>query len=177
MPPDVTAALGALLQPLDLPAAARWSRGATIHITLVFLGATRPAALPSVRAALREVARAHEPFSVRLGSPGSFGGGGRPRVAWIGLEDGVDELRGLADALVPQVLGPATAPQRPLTPHVTVARRAADDLVPRMAAVLAAAPPVSWTVDRIVLYRSHLRIGPPVHEELAVASLGGNDPP
>jgi hypothetical protein len=52
-----------------------------------------------------------------------------------------------------------------------VARSAGEDLVQRLDEVLAAASPVTWTADRIVHYRSHLGIGPPLHEELSVALL------
>ena len=97
--------------------------------------------------------------------------GGRASGA-IGLTDGVDGLRSLAEELHPLVLRRSTGPPRPLTPHITVARRAADDLVERMDEVLAGAPPVEWIADRIIHYRSHLGVGPPMHEQLTVAMLG-----
>ena len=148
-------------------------RGASIHVTLVFIGPTRPDTVPDLAAAARETAALHQPFQVQLGRAGSFGGGERPRVAWIGLSEGVEALRRLAAELHPRVFGRSAKPPRPLTPHLTVARRAEDDLVERIDATLASAPPVTWTADRLVLYRSHIGIGPPLHEELAVARLGG----
>jgi 2'-5' RNA ligase len=172
VPVDVTRELGTLLEPLHLPAAARWVRGAALHVTLVFIGATWPREVPTIAATMEDIASRHAPIRLRLGRAGSFGGGGRPRVAWIGLDAGVPELRDLADELHPRVLRRWTGPPRPLTPHITVARRAADDLVERMDAVLARVPPVEWTADRMIHYRSHLGIGPPMHEQLTVARLG-----
>lgn len=181
VPVETTAALGALLEPLHLPAAARWMRGASIHVTLVFLGGIRPGAVPPLADVLRETAARHQPIEITLGHAGSFGGGGRPRVAWIGLDDGVDELRTLAADLEsrvweavagPRMPVPAFRPSRRLTPHLTVARRAGSDLVSAIDKTLAAAPPVRWTAERIVLYRSHLGVGPPLHEELAATDLG-----
>lgn len=168
----MTAQLGALLEPLHLPAAARWMRGASIHVTLVFIGPTRPGEVPGIAAAMEEVAARHEPITLRLGRPGSFGGGGRPRVGWIGLSEGIEPLRALAEELFPRVMPRPAGPPRPLTPHITVARRSADDLVERLDEVLAASPPVTWTADRIVHYRSHLGIGPPLHEQLSMVPLG-----
>ncbi len=141
-------------------------------MTLVFIGATSPGAVPQIATAIREVAARHRPIRVRLGGAGSFGGGSRPRVAWVGLAEGAESLRRLAEELHPRVLPQFAGTPRALSPHITVARRAADDLVLRMDRVLAEAPPVTWTADRIVHYRSHLAIGPPLHEQLSETILG-----
>jgi RNA 2',3'-cyclic 3'-phosphodiesterase len=72
----------ARLDPRAKPVAA-----ANLHLTLAFLGATDPARVPAIEAALREVAEASSAPSVVVEGLGAFPDRARPRVIWAGLRD------------------------------------------------------------------------------------------
>ena len=134
---------------------ARWIPEGDLHLTLAFMGATRVDRLSAVEAALGHVADATAPFDIAIRGAGAFGGRGRPRVAWLGIGDGRKAVDDLA-AAVGRAL--AMEPGAPPRPHLTVARRAPADLAAALSERFADGRP-AWTVDELVLYRSHL--GPP----------------
>jgi RNA 2',3'-cyclic 3'-phosphodiesterase len=176
VPAETREACHALIEPVrTLPFGryARWVRLDTLHVTLRFLGDTAPDRVPGVVDAVREGVGRRQAFGVRLGGAGSFPPEGRKiRALWLGIVDGAPELASIADHLGPPLarLGwPAEA--RPFRPHLTVARTDATGI--RDAALTAQALEAAaedwttaFTVDRVVLFRSHLGGGPPRHEPL-----------
>ena len=130
LPVEVKAALDGYTQTLRgaVPAGVvRWVPAANIHLTLSFLGEVDEAALPAVKAALRRVAAAHPPHTLRVGGVGCFPGAAAaaaaPRVVWAGVEEGSGALAALqtdvAACLVP--LG-FPKERRPFSPHLTLGR-------------------------------------------------------
>ena len=176
VPAETREACHALIEPVrTLPFGryARWVHLDTLHVTLRFLGDTPPDRVPAVVDAVREGVGQRQAFDVRLGGAGSFPPEGRKiRATWLGIVDGATELGSIVDDLSPPLarLGwPAEA--RPFRPHLTVARTDATGI--RDAALTAQALEAAaeewttaFTVDRVVLFRSHLGGGPPRHEPL-----------
>lgn len=181
--PVAPAALDAcrrLLEPVRTgPAgrAARWVRTDNLHLTLRFLGATPAEQVEHVAAAMREAATGRRMFEMRLAGAGAFPSASRPRVLWLGLARGAAEAAAIAETLQ-EPLAALGWPrdERPFKPHLTVARTDAASIADgaRVAAALveAAAPwQVDFVADRVVLYRSHLRSGPPVYEVVDEVAL------
>jgi 2'-5' RNA ligase len=161
----------------------RWLRDDQLHLTLAFVGAMPPDQLPTLVAALADLAAASAPFEFRLGRAGRFGGRGRQEVAWIGLADGHAACVDLADRAIAacRAVGvleaPAAGRRDPVArPHLTVARRATPGLPAAIEDALGTRP-LGWRADELVLYRSHL--GPPRvrYEALARLPLGHDLPP
>jgi 2'-5' RNA ligase len=158
---------------------ARWVRTENLHLTLRFLGDTPADRVPAVAEAVRRVAGGTRAFDVRLAGAGAFPSAGRPRALWLGIVQGAPELGTIASALEPPLAELGWSPEgRPFRPHLTVARTDAASIADgaRTAADLvaaAAAWSVTFTADRMVLYRSHLRAGPPVYEPVAEVLLAG----
>jgi len=99
--------------------------------------------------------------------PGARRGG----VAWLRLGAGFAETAALSLA-VDDALGSATYDDRHRPrPHLTVARKVDQAVLDSLSAV---APELhlSWTVDRIVLFRSHTGTGGASYEELNSFDLG-----
>ena len=112
----------------------RWSAPASIHLTLRFLGDTPPDRIPAAAAALRRAAAASTLFSLALANAGTFGGR-RPRVLWLGLAGELDALQALADALNRELHREGwPPPDRPLRPHITLARARRSASPPQTAA-------------------------------------------
>jgi RNA 2',3'-cyclic 3'-phosphodiesterase len=144
---------------------ARWTTAEQLHLTMVFLGSTDPEAVPRLQDAIADVTASWRPFAVTMGEGDGFtqrkGGG----VAWLRVADGYEPAsrlsRELDDAMASRAfrrIGPR--------PHLTLARKVTEDLLED---VRRTAPELrlGWTVDNIVLFRSHTDPGGGRYEELS----------
>lgn len=161
----------------DGTARIRWVRVDGLHLTLRFLGPTPEDRRPPLEASADAIAASSAPFEVRLAGGGAFPSPARPRSLWVGVDQGADRLRDLADRLT-AAAGDCglVLDTRPFTPHLTVGRTDGVRLGPSAALTLAHAAQtldVRFTVDRIVLFRSILGGGPARYEALHDAALGG----
>lgn len=158
LPQEYQAAIGELgAWRSRLASRTTWTRPGIWHVTLRFLGELLPRKLDEVKVALGGVAFA--PFSLRAGGGGMFPRRGKPRVVWVGVEEGRQELVRLADAVNRALLPLGFAEEgRPFSPHLTVCRvrEARGD---RWAALIDALSDREWAsvpVDRFTLWRSTL---------------------
>src|SRR5690606_39982385 len=78
--------------PLPDGRAIRWVAPENLHITLRFLGSVPERRLADVAGALAEASRLVGPFLLELGSCGYFPPRGTPRVLWVGVAAGGDQL-------------------------------------------------------------------------------------
>ncbi len=149
---------------------AKWVPKQNQHVTLKFLGATWPRLVPWVHETVGMVAREHAPVPTRVLELGAFPNARRARVLWVGLDDREGRLARIAASL-DEAFSPEFAPEkRGFTPHLTVAR-----FVPPIELEgLEDVELISdlFEIDRIVLYRSHLRRPAPVYEDLGAFALG-----
>jgi RNA 2',3'-cyclic 3'-phosphodiesterase len=137
---------------------ARWSRPEGRHLTLKFLGEV-PAGDGSrvgvVGKAVSEAASEHVRFDAAFDILGGFPNLRRPRVLWLGIGPGSDELTALA-ASIEQSLGPLGFPSedRPFHPHFTLARFPKPSVVGEMPEP--AVPQQAFAVNELILFRSQL---------------------
>lgn len=172
LPPDVRDALAEAVAPLrkDFPKA-RWVPAQNWHMTLKFLGGAPPELWDRISAAVAEVATAVAPFETHLCDLGAFPNERRGRVLWAGLVDPEDRLAALASSLDHALEPEFEVDKRGFSAHLTIARF--DPLIP-LGPMLASieVPDASFVVDRLVLYRSHLRRPAPYYESLSDFRLG-----
>ncbi len=141
------------------------------HLTVAFLGD-----VPDDRTgvAVDAVGRVRvEPFPLRLTGAGRFGRG-RFTTLWAGVAGRTDSLDRLARAVRRELRGERLPYDRkPLRPHLTLARpgdRVDRSVVDADLAALADYAGPQWTVDEVVVVRSHM--GPqPRYEPLARTPL------
>jgi RNA 2',3'-cyclic 3'-phosphodiesterase len=170
--PAAVDAVGRAIEPWkeEFPAA-RWVATENWHVTLKFLGQTWPRLERWVRERVGEAAGGTHPVSTRLTGLGSFPSPARGRVLWAGLDDEAGDLARIASSL-DRVLEREFRPERrPFSAHLTVAR---SDPPVRLPPSFAETPlePVAFTVDRLVLFRSHLRRPAPRYEPLETFAVG-----
>ncbi|MGW5179362.1 RNA 2',3'-cyclic phosphodiesterase [Streptomyces sp. NPDC004082] len=97
----------------------RWNRVEDWHITLAFLGELPPRTVPLLRPPLAGLAADRAPLSLALRGSGSFD----DRVLWSGIDGDLDGLHSLAADVRTLVRNCGiTFAERPLRPHLTLAR-------------------------------------------------------
>lgn len=182
LPADARAACRSVIDPVRLTErgrVARWVGTASLHLTVRFLGDTPPDLVPDVGLAVCEAAATLRPFQVEIAGAGAFPDGRHPRTLWLGVARGNDGLVALMDALEAPLERLGWPPdRRDRRPHLTVARTdAARGEVSHALADALARSADGWRTGfeatALTLFRSHLDGGPPRHERLVEAPLGG----
>jgi 2'-5' RNA ligase len=153
--------------------ALRWVAPERLHFTLVFLGDVTDAQMPPFVAVVNDRLDAR-PFVARLTGLGVFPRRGAPKVLWIGVGEGAQEIADLqrrATGLTMRAGIPVEA--QPFRPHLTLARwRTSRPIDARR--VLAADGHLEVAqveVDHITLYHSQLSAAGPTYTALARATL------
>jgi 2'-5' RNA ligase len=105
-------------------AAVKWVEPQNIHVTLLFLGEVEDREVPAVCRAVADETRTHLPFRLSIEGVGCFPNPRRPRIVWIGVGEGTQELCALHDGLEPPLLdlGCYRREERKYTPHITLGR-------------------------------------------------------
>ena len=165
---DATAAAKAL-------PGARWTAPENQHVTLNFIGWTPSGNLPLVVGALDAVGTRHGPSDASISGLGTFPSERRARVLWAGIDDPDGLLPALAGDLGDELRAAGYVPEdRAYTAHLTLARfktpRSVAGLLPELPA-----PPGTFTIDRITLFRSRLSPSGARYEVLHEAYLGADD--
>jgi 2'-5' RNA ligase len=148
---------------------ARWVPIENQHVTVKFLGSTWPRLVGRVTEVIARVAAEAEPFETRVDGLGAFPSERRARVLWAGLEDPGDAMTRLAAALDEGLAPEFAREKRAFTAHLTLARFEPPSALEGLDGGLRTEP---FRVDRLVLFRSHLRRPAPVYEPLERFPLG-----
>jgi 2'-5' RNA ligase len=100
-----------------------WVKSANVHYTLRFLGDLEPAGVEAAKRAAVRAAQESKAFRISLGAPGVFPDPRRPRILWLGANEGAAELSALARALESALAGEGFARAEKLfAPHLTLGR-------------------------------------------------------
>jgi RNA 2',3'-cyclic 3'-phosphodiesterase len=151
---------------------ARWVPVENWHVTMKFLGATYPRLVAWARSRLAWVAEGSAPFETSVTGMGTFPSAARARVLWAGLDDASGRMARLA-AVVDDALAKEFRPEaRAFTAHLTVARSDPPMRLPAAVGDLRVASD-PFTVEELVLFRSHLRRPAPVYEPIERFPLEG----
>jgi RNA 2',3'-cyclic 3'-phosphodiesterase len=169
IPEEIRGALAEAVKPVrERFPKARWVPIQNQHVTVKFLGSTYPRLVDWVTGSISTVTGHHAPFPTRVEGLGAFPNAHRARVLWAGLHDGDGRLARLAAAL-DEALAREFAPEkRGFTPHLTVARF---DPPVGLGPLELAFESELFEIDRIVLFRSHLRRPAPVYEPIGTFPL------
>jgi 2'-5' RNA ligase len=133
------------------------------HLTLRFLGATRPDQLATIVRHLR-AAELGDAFEVGFGGLGAFARPRSARVLWIGLTGGLERMKALARVAEDAARAAGFAPEeKSFKPHLTLSRiQPPRDVTHALTGV----PPLDlrMPVHEVVVFRSHLGGGPARYE-------------
>lgn len=177
-PPAATGHLGeALAAHRDVVDGLRWTPADHWHVTLAFLPAVPPAAVPDLVTRLGRAASRRSVGPARLAGAGAFPRTARATAVWAGVESSGEDLARLAAGCraAARRIGVET-PEGRFRPHVTLARLSRPRDVTPLVDGLAGYGGPGWAVDAVRLIASHLGKGPggrPHYETVAELPLGG----
>jgi 2'-5' RNA ligase len=104
-------------------AVVKWVVPHNIHVTLKFLGNVEESRLPDVYAACERAAAGSEPIDLEVKTLGCFPNPNRPRVVWVGIEQGseaVGQLQKKVDRELERVGVPRE--KKKFKAHLTIGR-------------------------------------------------------
>jgi 2'-5' RNA ligase len=176
LPDDARAAIAAVQKTVaaalsDTPRSLRLVRPEHLHLTLVFIGEVpdeRGRAMVDVMSAA--IPRA--PFTIEFGGIGVFPPSGPPRICWLGVREGADDVVRLHAQVAVRLGGVGVArEERPYHPHLTLGRwrdraRRVKSRIGPLAETVARVP-----VSAVTLFESRLSPAGPAYTRLASALL------
>ncbi len=116
----------------------KWVEPENLHLTLVFLGEVADKEVPTVCRIASESVGSTSPFRMTVETVGCFPNPRRPRVVWIGVNEGASELITIHDALETPLLDLGYRREdRRYTPHITLGRVKSDRPTDQLSAALA----------------------------------------
>lgn len=123
-PAEVQRAIGEVQERLRVPGLkVKWVEPENFHLTLKFLGEVPVERLEGVFQGLERACRGVPAFDLGLEGLGAFPNLRRPRVVWVGLGRGREEVAGLAGSVENQLTEAGFAGEkRSFKPHATVGR-------------------------------------------------------
>ena len=179
LPAEVRSTVAAAVEALPLDRRDwRRTRAEALHLTLRFLGEVDERTRAAVEPAARAAAAGVPPLPLRVGGFGGFPEKGRPRVAWVGIEDLSQggALARLGEALEQAARESGLPPEpRPFRPHVTVAR-AREGARPAPVPAGAPGPLALFVATQVTLFRSDLKPGGPTYTAVGAYPLSGRAP-
>lgn len=144
----------------------KWVPADQLHVTLVFAGDLTPEDFEGLREEVRTIEV--PPLSLSLAGLGHFPPRGEPRVVWAGLGGDLEALTRLHTGLVERALRHnVPIEKRGFVAHVTLGRVrspfGALALIDELQKVGQTLEPKPFAPTGLVLYRSELRPGGPIH--------------
>lgn len=179
LPKEIKEALGRIQEKLKASGAdVKWVEPKNIHLTLKFLGEISEQQLEKITAILNDLAKDKKNFRVRISSLGAFPKMNFPRVIWVGVDQGNEEIKVLAKALEEKIARIGIPKEdRPFSSHITIGRTRSnlgrDKLVAGLNSMMdyIKETPQELTVDKITLFKSTLSPQGPIYEVLKQVSL------
>jgi len=101
----------------------KWVEAENLHLTLKFLGDVDPLELPEVCRAVEKAAVGEAPFRMQLRGAGAFPSLDRPRILWLGVGVGNEQVSELFERIDQTLAEAGFAPEsRKFHPHMTLGR-------------------------------------------------------
>ena len=154
----------------------RWNKPGNVHLTLKFLGDVQLSRIDRITSSLMDIAGQFSPFTMSLAGMGAFPNPRKPRIVWVGVENGADTLVEIANSIEASMkqLG-FPREKRPFRPHLTVGRIRQlknPEAMTRALEQSRVGELGRFTVEKICFIRSQLDPAGSIYTTLAEAPLG-----
>jgi len=167
---------GAIVRLRECLEGVRWVATENLHLTFKFLGNVEPDHLERVLCEVEGVARGSAPFVLSFSGLGVFPNVRRPRVIWVGVDDGSDDLIAIQKAVETALVRRGfPKDDKPFRPHLTVGRVRSKRPTPDLAALLSdiEVRPSPQMITHVSVFRSDLTPNGPIYKALARYELSG----
>lgn len=156
----------------------KWVEPGNIHLTLKFLGEIDGEKMEKVTSILEDIAKGKSPFKIRIYTLGAFPKVNLPRVIWVGIDKGDNEVKEITRELEERIakLG-IPGEDRPFSSHITIGRTKSTLNRERLVEDLKTAQQgfgqenLEFSVTKITLFKSTLTPEGPIYETLKEANL------
>lgn len=156
-------------------ASVKWVPPHNAHLTLKFLGNVEEARLPEVFAACESAARDFPPIELALGTIGCFPNMKRPRIVWLGMEKGADEVKQLQHNVESELKRIGFPKEdRKFKAHLTIGRVKKQQGLSRLSQLIEEDRDIfigSMRAEKISVMKSKVLPGGPVYTELKAIPL------
>jgi len=155
----------------------KWVKPENIHLTLKFLGHVTPEELEKVKITTRATLKPFASFEISVAILGAFPKINYPRVIWMGVDKGKEELKRIASNLEEKlaIIG-FVKEKRPFSPHLTLGRVKSSKGKERLIEALSlveASNLGNMRVTQISIMKSELKPQGPIYTSLEEIDLGG----
>jgi 2'-5' RNA ligase len=101
----------------------KWVSTENLHITLKFIGEVKEEKVEEIIQRVRDSIRTQSSFTASFSELGTFPGGKYPRVVWLGIEKGKDEISGIVANIDTSLSDMGIEKEkREFTSHITLGR-------------------------------------------------------
>jgi len=152
----------------------KWVKPDNIHLTLKFIGNVEEETVDKIKEAMTQAASQTQPFKIKLSSAGAFPTPERPRVIWIGIEEGRKESTDIASSVEEKLIPLGIEKEnRAFHPHLTLARVKflKDKSSVKNAFTSLKIPQIEMTAEKVTLFQSTLSREGAVYSVLHEADL------
>ena len=143
----------------------KWVKHENLHITLLFLGDVTNEFLQKGINELSAIAQTQKPFEMSFKNIGAFPSPRSPRIIWVGVEQGKNELTALQEKTENAFTGIGYKPEeRKFHPHLTIGR-----VKERMSSTKVFETEyisTSFLIKSVVLFKSTLMPQGPIYEKI-----------
>ncbi len=155
----------------------RWVNPENLHLTLKFFGNIDQSRIEPIVQSIDQAVQETPPILLRVKGMGAFPNLKNPRVIWIGVEDGKEEVTSFQKKLEIGLKKIGFPPDdHPFHPHLTLGRmrssRGKEDLIKRMERYREDEFG-EVQVEKVILFKSDLRPSGPIYTSLREIRLGG----
>ena len=179
VPWPLQARMGELQQELKhLAADVKWVRPGGIHLTLKFLGTVPKETLEKIALAVSPVISSKEPFDLRIYGLGCFPSSRNPRVFWLGIDRGSEEVSSLQETIEKKTAAISLPSERRLfTPHLTIGRVRSLKGKGALAQAIETERNIeigAFQAKEVILFQSELNPAGAVYTKLKTFPMGAN---
>lgn len=179
LPGEIKSSLAKLQEELKTSQAdVKWVEPENIHLTLKFLGEIEEKKLDKINKILEDIAGEKKYFPIRISNLGAFPKINFPRVIWIGIDKGDEEVKKIAKKLEDGLAEIGIQREdRPFSSHITIGRTKSalnrDKLIQGLnnLANKLSEENLEFVVKKITLFKSALTPKGPVYEILRETNL------
>ena len=157
----------------------RWSQNENLHLTTNFTGDIHEHEVPELCACIKKACSGFSEFALEFGGLGAFPRPDRPRVLWLGVQEGREEMRELQRALAERLFDDMGFPpdRNDYSPHLTLGRlNHSNGWKPELLKRLNgededAQPTATCFVDEVIVYSSFREKHGPTYTPMATVEL------